>query len=46
VDRIEAGCGWYFQRNLVARAIVQRNWRDGGRVTDRTYVSGQIAYWF
>jgi hypothetical protein len=46
VERIEVGGGWYFQRNLVARAIVQRNWRDGGRVHARTFVSGQLAYWF
>jgi hypothetical protein len=46
VERVEAGCGWYFQRNLVGRAIVQRNWRDGGRVRKGTYASGQLAYWF
>lgn len=46
VQRVEAGAGWYFQRNLVARAVLQRNWRDGGRVRSRTFVSGQLAYWF
>ena len=46
VERIEAGLGWYFQRNLLARAALQRNWRDGGRVTSRTFVAGQLAYWF
>lgn len=46
VERLEVGGGWYFQRNLLARAIVQRNWRDGGRVPKRTFVSGQLAYWF
>jgi hypothetical protein len=46
VERVEYGAGWYFQRNLVARAVVQHNWRDGGRVTSRTFVSGQLAYWF
>ena len=46
VQRLEAGAGWYFQRNLVARAVVQRNWRDGGRVRSRTFVAGQVAYWF
>lgn len=47
VERIEAGGGWYFQRNLVARAVLQRNWRKGaGRVRDRTFVSAQVAYWF
>lgn len=46
VQRLEAGAGWYFQRNLVARAVVQRNWRDGGRVRSRTFVAAQVAYWF
>jgi hypothetical protein len=46
VKRIEAGGGVYLQRNLVARAVVQRNWRDGGRVRQATYVSGQLSYWF
>jgi len=46
VKRIETGLGWYLLRNLVGRVIVQRNWRDGGRVHERTYVSGQLAYWF
>jgi hypothetical protein len=46
VTRIEVGGGIYLQRNLIARAIVQRNWRDGGLVRDKTYVSGQLAFWF
>jgi hypothetical protein len=46
VERLEVGAGWYFQRNLVGRAILQHNWRDGGRITSRTFVSGQLAYWF
>jgi len=46
VKRIEAGGGVYLQRNLTLRAIVQRNWRDGGRVHDKTYLSGQLSYWF
>lgn len=46
VSRIEAGGGWYLQRNLVARAVVQRNWRDAGRQRRRTFVSGQILFWF
>ncbi|HEY2431908.1 MAG TPA: hypothetical protein VGI12_04470 [Vicinamibacterales bacterium] len=46
VTRVEAGGGVNLQRNLTLRAIVQRNWRDGGRVQERTYVSGQLAYWF
>ena len=46
VTRVEAGGGVYLRRTLTARAIVQHNWRDDGRVTSRTYVSGQLAYWF
>jgi hypothetical protein len=46
VKRIEAGFGYYLQRNLVFRATAQGNWRDAGRDTRRTYVSGQVAYWF
>ena len=46
VSRIEAGGGMYVQRNLTLRAVVQRNSRDGGRVRQRTFVSGEIAFWF
>lgn len=46
VTRFEAGAGYYLQRNLVARATVQRNQRDGGRVANRTFASAQLAYWF
>ena len=44
--RVETSAGYYLQRNLVVRAAVQFNDRDGGRVARRTYFSGQIAYWF
>jgi hypothetical protein len=46
VERIEAGGGYYLQRNLIARATVQYNRRDGGRIRHRTFISGQLAYWF
>jgi hypothetical protein len=46
VTRVEIGGGMYLRRTLTVRAVVQRNWRDGGRVTERTFVSGQLAYWF
>lgn len=46
VERVEVGGGWYLQRNLVARGVFQRNWRNAGRVRARTFVSGQLAYWF
>jgi hypothetical protein len=46
VQRVEAGGGVYIQRNLTVRAVAQRNWRDGGRVRRKTYVSAQVSYWF
>jgi hypothetical protein len=46
VSRLEADAGYYIQRNLLVRFAVQYNDRDGGRVHHRTYLSGQIAYWF
>jgi predicted porin len=46
VQRVEIVAGYYLQRNLVARVAAQKNWRDGGRVRERTYISGQLSYWF
>lgn len=46
VTRVEAGGGWYFRRNLVAKATVQHNRRDGGRVREKTFVAGQLLFWF
>jgi hypothetical protein len=46
VRRAEVDASYYLQRNLVVRLAVQHNDRDGGRVTKRTYLSGQLAYWF
>ena len=46
MTRLEAGGGVYIQRNLTVRTVVQRDWRDAGLVTRRTYLSTQVAYWF
>jgi hypothetical protein len=46
VRRVEAGAGYSLLRNLGVRAVVQLNERDGGRVTERTYVSSQVSWWF
>lgn len=46
VTRVEAGAGWYFLRNLIAKAAWQHNWRDGGRVRERGFASAQMLFWF
>jgi hypothetical protein len=46
VTRVEVGAAYSLQRNLVIRAVVQNNRRDGGRIRERTFVSGQLAWWF
>jgi hypothetical protein len=46
VSRIETGVGFYLQRNVTLRGVVQSNWRDGGRVRHETYLSAQLSYWF
>ena len=46
VTRVEAGGGFYLQRNLVARLTVQFNNRDGGRVRRSTLPAVQLLYWF
>jgi hypothetical protein len=46
VRRVEVAAGYYLQRNVVARAAIQHNRRDGGRVHRRTFLSAQLAYWF
>jgi hypothetical protein len=46
ITRLEAGGGFYVQRNLVVKAVYQYNWRDGGRETERGYLAGQLLYWF
>ena len=46
VTRVEAGGGWYFSRYLIGKLTVQHNWRDGGRVRERTFASAQMLFWF
>ena len=46
VTRVEVGAGYSLQRNLLLKISVQRNTRDGGRVTDATLVGAQVVYWF
>jgi hypothetical protein len=46
ITRLEAGAGFYLQRNLIARVTVQRNAREGGRVRNRTAIASQVILWF
>ena len=46
VTRVEAGGGFYLQRNLIARASLQFNDRAGGRVTSSRLAAAQLLYWF
>jgi hypothetical protein len=46
VSRIEAGGGYYLQRNLIGRLSVQYNTREGGRVTRARLVAMQLLFWF
>jgi hypothetical protein len=46
ITRLEAGIGYYLQRNLIGRFTVQVNHRDGGRVRTLTLPAAQILYWF
>ena len=46
VRRVEIGGGYYVQRNLIARASLQINRRDGGRVARSQLLAAQLLYWF
>jgi hypothetical protein len=46
VTRVEVGGGYYLRRNVIARATVQINRRDGGRVRKSTLPAVQLLYWF
>ena len=46
VLRYEAGGGFFIRRNIVARGTVQWNRRDSSRARSRTFLSGQVSYWF
>lgn len=46
VRRVEVAGGYYLQRNLVARVSVQHNTREAGRVRNRTFLAGQLFFWF
>ncbi len=46
VTRVEVGGGYSLQRNLMLKLSVQRNTRDGGRLTNETFAAAQVVYWF
>jgi hypothetical protein len=46
VSRLEVGGGYYLQRNLIARASLQFNARDGGRVRSARLLAAQFLFWF
>jgi hypothetical protein len=46
VSRWEAGGGYYIRRNVIGKLTYQHNWRDGGRVSSKGFLAGQILYWF
>ena len=46
VTRVEAGGGYYLQRNVVAKASLQFNRRDGGRIRSSQLLGVQLLYWF
>jgi hypothetical protein len=46
VTRVETGLGYSLRRNLVLKAVWQRNRRDGGTVRHRSFVAGQVMWWF
>jgi hypothetical protein len=46
VTRVETGVGYYIRRNVIARATIQVNRREGGRVRDLALPAVQLLYWF
>lgn len=46
VSRLEAGAGYYLQRNVVAKLSLQHNWRDGTRVPHARFIAAQLLFWF
>lgn len=46
VRRIEVGASYSIIRNVIVKASVQRNTRDGGRVRRDTLGAMQVVYWF
>lgn len=45
VTRFEAGLGYYFRRNLLGKATIQQNRRDGGLIKRRNQATVQLQFW-
>jgi predicted porin len=46
VQRVEAGGGYSFRRNLVVKAVYQYNWRDTTVHRTLGLASAQLVVWF
>jgi hypothetical protein len=46
VLRVEAGAGYHIRRNVLVKAVYQRNRRDGGFVRSLDLAAGQLLFWF
>jgi hypothetical protein len=46
VTRVEVGAGVNLRRNVLLKAILQRNWREGVAYGSDTIVSAQTLVWF
>jgi hypothetical protein len=46
VWRTEAGLGYTPVRRVLAKLAYQHNWRDGGRVRERSLLTAQLVLWY
>ncbi len=46
VTRLEVGAGYAIVRNLLLKAALQHNTRNGGRIRGRDLLAGQVVLWF
>jgi hypothetical protein len=46
VWRVETGVGYTPVRHLLVKLAYQHNWRDGGRVRERSLGTAQLVLWF
>ena len=46
VWRLEGGVGYSLRRNVLVKATVQHNRRDGGRIERATLAAAQVSLWF